>query len=591
MGEPALYDLHLEFVQNGRASDSSHTRFGIRSITALRDTDAQFADIGKGGNFYLQVNGRDFLVRGGDYTPDLLYRYDPDREAQILRYVKDLGINMLRWESKISSEHIVELADEQGIPVMMGWMCCNQWEKWDQWSEEDHRVASQSLRSQILMLRPHAAAFIWANGSDGRPPEPVRQEYHRIVSEAHWQNVVVDTVSSFARGPNGDRLWDGIIMEGPYSWRPPTYWFGAKYPASRGSAAESGDNEQIPTLESLKKFIPADKLWPINDTWYMHSGAIGKTSTLANIQNVLQRRYGASSGVEDFVRKAQLAHYEDTRAHFEAFAAAGWANHKMTMYWMLNSHWPSFYGNLIDYYLSPGGAYYGSKKGLRPLSVVFDSYADGDHSKARIIVFNQTPGDVRGLRVRTRVYDLDGKLRDDRSVDGIEVPFNGAKQVSTLQRYPESSPVFFVRCQLFDRDGKLVVDNVYWQSQKDDDLGPRRNDSAMDLRQDSWADMTGLNTMPPGAVEVSARRSEVGGESRVTIRVRNPSERVAFFERATVSTARDGDEILPIEYDDNYITVFPGETAEIHAVLPKGAKPGWVRLEGYNTPVTSVPVP
>ncbi len=39
-------------------------------------------------------------------------------------------------------------------------------------------------------------------------------------------------------------------------------------------------------------------------------------------------------------------------------------------------------------------------------------------------------------------------------------------------------------------------------------------------------------------------------------------------------------EILPIEYDDNYITVFPGETAEIHAVLPKGVMPGWVKLEG-----------
>ena len=192
--------------------------------------------------------------------------------------MKDLGINMLRWESKISSEHIVELADEQGIPVMFGWMCCNQWEKWDQWSEEDHRVASESLRSQILMLRPHASAFIWANGSDGRPPEPVRRSTARIISELHWQNAVVDTVSSFAKDANGERLWDGIHMEGPYSWRPPTYWFGGKYPATRGSAAEQGDNEHIPTLESLKKFIPADKLWPINDTWYMHAGAIGKTS-------------------------------------------------------------------------------------------------------------------------------------------------------------------------------------------------------------------------------------------------------------------------------------------------------------------------
>ena len=141
-------------------------------MTQHRDQDQEFPDKGKGGNFYLQVNGRDFLVRGADYTPDLLYKYDPDREAAILRYVKDLGLNMLRSESKISSEHLAELADEQGIPLMFGWMCCNQWEKWDQWNEEDHRVAPESLRSQILMLRPHASSFIWANGSDGLPPQP-----------------------------------------------------------------------------------------------------------------------------------------------------------------------------------------------------------------------------------------------------------------------------------------------------------------------------------------------------------------------------------------------------------------------------------
>ena len=587
MGDPALYNLHLEFIEDGRLSDRNDSRFGIRSITQHRDQDEQFADIGKGGNFYLQVNGRDFRARGADYTPDLLYRYDPEREANILHYVKDLGINLLRSESKISSEHLVELADEEGIPLMFGWMCCNQWEKWDQWSAEDHRVASESLRSQITMLRPHASVFVWANGSDGRAPDPVQQEYHRIESELHWQNALVDTVSSFAKDANGEHLWDGVHMEGPYSWRSPAYWFSGKYPTTRGACAEQGDNEHIPTLESLKKFIPANHLWPIDDTWLMHTGAIEKNSSLANVQLALEHRYGASGNVEEFVRKAQLAHYEGTRAQFEAFAAGDWANHKMTLYWMLNSHWPSFYGNIIDYYLSPGGTYFGAKKGLRPLSVVFDSYATGDHSQARIVVFNQTPSDVQGLRARIRVYDLDGKLRDDRSLDGIAVPYNREKQVATLPRYPASTPVFFVRCQLFDAHGKRLGENTYWQSQKDDDLGARKNDMAMDLRQDSWADMTALNTMPPVGLEVSAVAGKVGKGSRVAIRLHNPSQHIAFFERATVSVAPNGDEILPIEYDDNYITVFPGETAEINGTLPQGAKAGSVKLEGYNTPAIS----
>jgi exo-1,4-beta-D-glucosaminidase len=588
MGNPSLYDLHLDFFENNQLTDVAQIRFGIRSSTQYRDHDEQFPAVGKGGNFYLQINGKDFLVRGGVYTPDLLYRYDPDREAAILRYVKDLGLNMLRWESKISSEHIIELADEQGIPLMFGWMCCNQWEKWDQWNDEDHRVAQQSLRSQISMLRRHPSVLIWANGSDGLPPEPVLNQYHQILTGLHWQNATVDTVSSFAKDDQGERKWNGIHMEGPYSWRPPSYWFSGKYAASRGSCAEQGDNEHIPTYESLKKFIPADKLWPINDTWYFHSGANLGNDTLVNIRHALDQRYGPSSSAEEFSRKAQLAHYENTRAQFEAFAADGWANHKMTIYWMLNSHWPSFFGNIFDYYLSPGGAYYGAKAGLRPLSVVFDSYATGDHSQATITVVNQTSVQQKSLRVRVRVYDLQGKLREDRHAENLKAEPGGATQAMTLPRFPDSSPVFFVRCQLLDANGKMLTENVYWQSQKDDDVGD--HDSAFGLQPASWADMTSLNTMPQVPLEFSARHSSSVGQNRVTMHLHNPSEHIAFFERAVITSAKDGDELLPIEYDNNYVTVFPGETVEIRGLLSQSAQAAWVKLDGYDTPQTAVAI-
>jgi exo-1,4-beta-D-glucosaminidase len=590
MGNPSLYSLHLAFIDNQQLSDTADIRFGIRSITQYRDTDEQFPALGKGGNFYLKINGKDFLVRGGVYTPDLLYRYDPDREAAILRYVKDLGLNMLRWESKISSEHIIELADEQGIPLMFGWMCCNQWEKWDEWSEEDHRVAQESLRSQILMLRHHPSVWIWANGSDGLPPDPILNRYHAILADLHWPNAVVDTVSSFARDERGEPKWNGIHMAGPYSWRPPTYWFSGRYAASRGACAEQGDNEHIPTYESLKKFIPADKLWPINDTWFFHSGANLGNDTLINIRHAVAARYGESSSAQEFSRKAQLAHYENTRAQFEAFAADGWANHKMTIYWMLNSHWPSFFGNIFDYYLSPGGAYYGAKAGLRPLSVVFDSYATGDHRQAKVAVVNQTPAAQKNLLVRVRVYDLQGKLRDDRHADNLQVDPGGAVQAMILPRFPDSSAVFFVRSELLDGKGKVLRENVYWQSQSDDDVGDPKNDSAFGLQPAHWADMTALNSMPQVPLELTAVRSSSGGEDRVMIRLHNPSEHIGFFERAEITATKDGDELLPIEYDNNYVTVFPGETVEILALPPQSAKPAWLKLEGYNTPSTAVAI-
>ena len=587
MGQPNLYNLRLEFRVNDRDSDADALRFGVRSVTQDRDTEFS----GNGGDFYLRVNGKNFLVRGAAYTPDLLFKYDPDRETAELRYAKDLGLNMLRLEGKIASEHLVEMADEMGIPVMAGWMCCNQWEKWDQWNAEDYQVALDSQRSQVQMLQPHAAAFVWANGSDGLPPPPMVAKYREILRDLHWQNAIVDTVSSLARDGDGAPDWDGIDMAGPYTWRPPTYWFSGRYGATWGSTAEQGDNEHIPPFASLKKFIPPDKLWPINDVWYFHAGGNPDNAALSSIKRAVDLRYGPSSNAEMFADKAQLAHYEATRAQFEAFAASGWASHKMTIYWMLNNHWPSFFGNLFDYYLRPGGAYYGAKKGLRPLSVVFDSYATGDHNSAKITVVNQTQTEQRNLRVRVRFYDLQGNVRADQSVGNVFVGSGGALQVMTLPRGPADSSVFFVRCQLMDGSGKPVTDNVYWQSQWPDDVGSPQNDVAFDSVQASWADMTALNHLSPAPLDVTARRSSDDGDNGVVVRLHNWTSRVAFFERAEILSTKDGDEILPIQYDDNYVTVFPGESVTIRGVVPPGGPAAsWVRVAGYNTSPITVPI-
>jgi exo-1,4-beta-D-glucosaminidase len=93
-------------------------------------------------------------------------------------------------------------------------------------------------------------------------------------------------------------------------------------------------------------------------------------------------------------------------------------------------------------------------------------------------------------------------------------------------------------------------------------------------------------------LDVTATRTSNGaGQNIVDIRLRNTTSQVAFFERAEVTSDRDGDEILPIEYSDNYVTVFPGETVDLEAVVPSPlATANWVRVTGYNTPAVSVAV-
>src|SRR6266853_1681912 len=205
-GQPNLYRLKLDFIINNEPSDAQAIDFGVRTITQKRDSDNSFPEIGTGGNFYLQINGRDYPIHGGVYSPDLLFRNDPERDAAIMQYVKDLGLNLIRWESKIADDSMIERSDHAGVPIMLGWMCCAQWAHWDVWTAEDQWVARASLRARIRELRSHPAAVIWASGSDGLPPDPVLNDYREILRELHWQNAAVDTVS------NVHRAWSGIHM-------------------------------------------------------------------------------------------------------------------------------------------------------------------------------------------------------------------------------------------------------------------------------------------------------------------------------------------------------------------------------------------
>ncbi|MDT5177313.1 MAG: exo,4-beta-D-glucosaminidase, partial [Mycobacterium sp.] len=225
-----------------------------------------------------------------------------------------------------------------------------------------------------------------------------------------------------------------------------------------------------------------------------------------------------------------------------------------------------------------------------------DSYATGDHSQANITLVNQTPSDVRDLRVRVRVYDLQGRVRDDKTSANLDVASGGTAAAMTIPREARDSRVFFIRCEVLDPSGKVVDQNVYWQSQRNDDVGDPDGDFAFELHQDSFADMTPLNSMPKVPLQVTARRSSPGQDAKdgITISLRNPSKQVAFFERAEVTSTEDGDELLPSEYDDNYVTVFPGETVDIRASVPRASSNSgsadWVRVTGYNSAPVVVPV-
>ena len=123
------------------------------------------------GHRVFKVNGKNVLIRGGGWASDMLLRpITTERAKAELRYVKEMGLNTIRLEGKLETDEFYDLADQEGILTMPGWCCCDQWEMWDKWDAEDHRVGPASLHDQILRLRNHPSVVAWFNGSDFPPP-------------------------------------------------------------------------------------------------------------------------------------------------------------------------------------------------------------------------------------------------------------------------------------------------------------------------------------------------------------------------------------------------------------------------------------
>lgn len=70
----------------------------------------------------------------------------------------------------------------------------------------------------------------------------------------------------------------------------------------------------------------------------------------------------------------------------------------------------------------------------------------------------------------------------------------------------------------------------------------------------------------------------------MSVTLKNESNVPAFFVRAEVIGTRNGDEILPVTWSDNYVTVFGGEsvTLQAHYRLADLYDVPSVRMQGKN---------
>jgi exo-1,4-beta-D-glucosaminidase len=577
MGTPNLYKLKMEFEANGSVSDKSDSEFGIREITS---------DLNSVGGRAFHVNGKNILIRGGGWTPDMMLRETSERLHDEFRYVEDMGLNTVRLEGKLESEEFYQIADRDGILVMAGWCCCDFWERWPRWQPQDFEIAKQSLRDQIYRLRSHPSLVMWLNGSDNPPPPDVEQMYLDIEKELLWPNPVVSSATGKKTSVTGD---SGAKMSGPYEYVAPSYWQvdtpegqpGRKLCNPGGCGGAYGFNTEtsmgpaVPPIESIRAMVGKGHLWPIDDVWNYHAGG-GEFKTINVFSEALANRYGKSENVEDFAIKSQMQTYEGVRAMYEAYSRNKYQSTGVIQ-WMLNNAWPSMIWHLYDYYLRPGGGYFGAKHAMEALHPV---YGYDDHG---IWLVSSQYTDTKGLKLITKIYNLDAteKFSQENPVDAAA---DSTAKVFTLPDVSGLSNTYFLVLKLEDSSGKLVGSNFYWLSTKPETLDWAKSTWWMTPTA-SYADFTAISQLPKVKLKATDR-TERKGENAVThVTVENPSKSLAFFVRLKVAKGAKGEEILPVVWQDNYISLLPGEKREVTATYRAselGAAKPVVEVSGWN---------
>jgi exo-1,4-beta-D-glucosaminidase len=562
MGTPNLYTATFTAVARGGESDREDVRFGIRQVTS---------ELTPEGHRLFRINGRRILIRGGGWASDMLLR--PLSAAQLdahMRYVREMGLNTIRQEGKLEPDAFYARADELGILVMPGWCCCDQWEMWEKWDAEDHRVGPESLRDQLLRLRNHPSVFVWLNGSDKPPPADVEQKYLDIERELEWDR---PTISSAAEEPGPVSGPSGVKMRGPYDYVPPSYWLlDTKNGGAFGFATEISPGAAVPPVESLEAMLPeARRRWPIDAGWNYHAGG-SEFKDIRRFTDALEARYGKATDVRDYTRKAQALTYETERAMFEGYARNKYRATGVIQ-WMLNNGWPSIIWHLYDYYMRPGGGYFGTKAACEPLHV---QYSYDDRS---IVVVNDTQDAVPGVTVTARLLNFSLEPRFSKTMT-LDVAADEAARAFTIPEIPDLTTTYFLQLTASGAKGDHTSRNFYWLSAKPDVLSDKSEWYFTPTV--SHGELTALGSLPPAQLTATATMTRRGSEPSGRVTLANTGRALAFQVRLKAVDAT-GTEILPVYWQDNYVTLLPGERREIAVSWPSSAKAAAVvAIEGWN---------
>jgi len=500
-----------------------------------------------GTDLTIKVNGVRIAARGGNWgMDDMLKRVSVEHLEPYFRLHRDAHVNIIRnWMGQSTEENFYALADKYGLMVWNDFWGSTQNYNLE---AEDPALFLKNARDTVLRYRYHPSIVVWCGRNEGVPQPIINEGLAELVR-------TLDHTRYYTGSSNQVNLRNS----GPYQFQP----LDAYYGINRGFSVELGI-PSVPTLESLKSFIPAPDRWPISDTWAYHDWHQSGNGAAQPYLAHMNTEFGAPTSLEDFERKAQMLDYAGYRAIFEGFAAHLWRPNSGRMIWMTQPAWPSMEWNFLSWDYDTQSSFYGTQKACEPVHAQLD-LTDGSVDLINL-------GEARSFKVRVLVEGLDGKTLSEATNQVLAAADDRTPVAKPdLDKLAEGHTIF-VRLSVSDAAGAPVSDNFYWWAADE-------------------ASFRELNSLARATVAASATAGEAGGERQVTVKLKNTGSAAALTIKLTLTDAATGERILPAYYSENYISLLPGEERAVTVAFPAGDAKPMIGLRGWNLAPQTIAVP
>lgn len=413
-GDANLYNLVAELVYKGDVLDVKKLKTGIRTRELV------FNDGSGGGRrqFLFKINGVPILFKGANWVPaDVFHSRDNSRYHKMLELFKGQECNIVRcWGGNVyEDDKFFDLCDEYGIMVWQDFsFACAVYPH----TRELFDLVREEVASVAKRIRNHPSLLIWCGDNEcdmayynwnGYNPENnvlTREVIARAIFNHDPHTPYIPSSPYYTEALFKSKQLE--LTPEQHLWGPRDYYKSGFYTGSKAVFVSEIGYHGCVGLDSIKKFIDGDKIWPIhdNDQWKAHStDALGRYGSYNHRIELMANQTGEMFGkvpdnIEDFILASQISQGEAKKFFVELTRIKKW-DRTGIIWWNMIDGWPQFSDAVVDYYFTKKLAWHYIKRVQGPLAIMFDEPEDWH---CRVIAGNDSNFD---FNVSYEIFDID----------------------------------------------------------------------------------------------------------------------------------------------------------------------------------------